>query len=560
MVIKGRQGKNKRTNRTKRTKRTMIGATLLVGSAALAVAFIGCGKKSSDDEDTTTASNPVSSNPAATAYPTSLAISAFPTTSTSLADTDPENMSPDAKKSEQEKLLKGEGSSCVPKIMDQSDKDATTETCYEFDQDMIYGTNQSGKTFGTRDGKNSSGEACLVAFARAQVKRIVGQVDRSLGMAQMALCQRKKDGETALPAVDQEIDLAPFLKKVMPKGTVTAAKLKRLSDASDGAKVFKMSFDVSRPDGIPMVISIVHSPKSDDNTSYTGYMATQVVESDATKKLAETGKTRVISVLYDRSSDKMKYTLRSANVATALVAKAFGTDGQVDYNLGDTTTFTGTAASSNMSYGAYTGYAQANDAISAMTTVSFEGNPTTNEGTFGYWQNPGGNYYERARGMLASMTYDATAKTLSGCAVSGAAGTSTDGISIRRSVKETKTMEPAGAYHPFFNTQQSGGTCGTPSTTASSDTTGSYYFCPSQTTTKWYVPKDLSTNGTTFVTEQQPALFTRQCFKQNTSGVYEIDATKTTPSAGFELIATTDTAKKISPPAAPEPGKGVKKQ
>ncbi|MCX6118249.1 MAG: hypothetical protein NT027_11960 [Proteobacteria bacterium] len=522
-------------------RRNVILTSLVVGSAIVA-AVVSCGKKDSDDS--TTESNPVSTNPAALAYPTSLAITAFPqNTGTTLADTDPSGGTAKAKNAEQEKILKGEGDSCVPKVMDQKDKAPDENTCYEFDQDMVYGTMRDAKYYGTMDGKDSAKEACLVGFARSRVKDVVGHVDRSLGLAQMALCKLKKDGKAAVPEVGAEVDMKEALAAVLAKSTVTTAKMKRLADASDGAKVFTMSFDLVRPDGTPMVVNIVHSPKNAENTSYTGVINAKITRSDAGKLTADT-KPTFISVVYDRSDTKMKYSLRKGQFATALADKAIGTDGQIDFNAG-------TAADYS-----YTGYTQANDAVSGMMTVAFEGNPTTNAGTFAYWQNPGGNYPERARGMLASMEYDAAAGTLSGCAVSGAAGTSSDGLSIRKAIVTGKTLEPNGSYHPFFNTEA--GTCS--GATTSTDATGTLYTCSA--TVKWYAAKGSMTGATDFVTKQMPAYHTRQCFKQASTGLYEIDTAKTTESAGYELVSatTTDTAKKVTPPSPPVPGAGVKKQ
>lgn len=523
----------------------MILALFATGTA-IAIGMMSCGKSSSSDDTAATTTDPVAANPAALAYPSSLSIQSFPSsTSTSLVDTvDPSDATGAAKKSEQDKILSGSADSCLPKIMEQKDQDITTDSCYEFDQEMIYGTKTpSGKTAttkGTTNGKNSAGEACLVAFARGQVKRIVGQVDRSLALAQMALCQRKKDGESSQPEVGAEVDLAAALKKVMPKGTVNTAKMKRLADASDGAKVFTMSFDTIRPDNTPMVVTFTHSPKNDTNTSYTGVFYAQISELDAAGTKAT--KTRLLSIMYERSDTKLKYSLRTGRFPTSLITSGVGSDGQVDFNVGVTSN-------------EYT-----SDSVDSMTAIAFEGNPTTNEGTFSYWQNPGSTYSERARGMLASMTYDAATSTLSGCAVSGAASTS-----IRASIKDGKTLEPTGAFHPFFHTEtdNSPSACAA-ATGPATDSTGSAYSrsCTGGTaeTRKWYVPAGLSTNGTTFVTQQQPAFYSKQCFKQNTSGVFEIDTAQTTPAAGFDLIATTDTSKKITPPAGPAPGTGVKKQ
>lgn len=532
-------------------KKSRIIFGLTTAIVVVGISFVSCGKKSSDDDSSSTSSDPVASNPAALAYPTSLAISTFPSsTSTTLVlagTTDATDNTGAAKKSEQDKILSGQADSCLPKVMDQKDQDQTAETCYEFDQEMIYGSRVGGDgktvTYGTTDGKNSAKEACLVGFARTTVKRIVGQVDRSLALAQMALCQRKKDGETSVPEVGAEIDLAPALRKVIPKGTVNSAKMKRLADASDGNKVFTMSFDTVRPDNVPMIVTFTHSPKNDANTSYSGVMYAQITELETSG--SKMSKTRVMSVMYDRSDSSFKYSLRTARFASSLVASAVGTDGQVDFNAG--------AGSDNN----YTGFANSNAAIEGMTAIAFEGNPTTNAGTFSYWQNPGGGYTERARGMLAKMDYDATTGTLSGCAVSGASSNS-----IRSSIKDSKTLEPTGAFHPFFNngTQDVSSSC-TGFSGPTTDTTGSYYTktCGSDVR-KWYAPAGGGTNGATFVTSQEPSFYTKQCFKQNSSGVYEIDTAKTTGTAGFDLIASADSANKISPPGAPTPGKGVKKQ
>jgi hypothetical protein len=539
--------------------KTRFGFPIIAALAVTALAFTAaCGKKKKDSAAATT-TDTVAANAAALAYPTSLAISAFPaSTSTSLTEVDATDGTGAAKIDEQAKILRGEGESCLPKVMSQADKDATTNDCYEFDQDMLYGAGPNGKTYGTVNGKDTAKEACLVGFSRTQVKRVIGHVDRSLAMAQIALCQRKKAGETAQPGVGESIDLAPFMKTAMPKATVTTATMTRLADASDGAKVFNMSFDLTRPDGIAMVVKITHSPKNDTNSAYTGVVYTQISE----KKPDGTAEpmTRLISIMYDRTDDAMKYSLRTGRFATGLVAGAIGSDGQVDFNTG--AVFTAASTDDN-NYGKYTDYAQANDAVSGMTAISFEGNATTNAGTFSYWQNPGGNYRERARGLLASMEYDAATGTLSGCAVSGAAvSDSAVGTSIRSSIKETLALSPNGAYHPFFKTGAGNDTCGTVSTTATTDATGKYYFCASKPAIKWYEPNaDLGANGVKFATEQLPAFYTRQCFKQNaTTALYEIDTAKTTSAAGYELVAVADTSKRIAPPGKPAPGVGVKKQ
>lgn len=142
-------------------------ATLAVTGLAVTTS---CGRKKKSSAAATT-TDTVAANAAALAYPTSLAISAFPaSTSTALtAEVDATDGTGASKIEEQAKILRGEAASCVPKVMAQADKDATTNSCYEFDQDMIYGTGPNGTTSGTVDGKDSAKEACLVGFARARL-------------------------------------------------------------------------------------------------------------------------------------------------------------------------------------------------------------------------------------------------------------------------------------------------------------------------------------------------------------------------------------------------------
>jgi len=512
----------------------------------MSMLVIGCGMFSKKDDEDEGEASVAASNPSSAAYPTSLAITAFPTSvaTTSLLGEVPST--PAAKNDEDKKILKGEATSCVPGIFAEDDKDATTETCYEFDQDMIYGLKTT--QMGTLNGKNSKGSACVPAFARANIKRMESQVDRALGLVKAALCQRKKDGQQDPPAVGAEINLVDFIKKAFgDKMTdVSSAKIARKADNSDGTAVYTSAIKVTRKDGVGMDINIVHSPKNADNSVFKGVM---YFTSDETKSGSAVSMKRVTTIQYEKLSDgNGRYNLRTARVNSTLLSSAINADGVLDFNAG--ATFTGSAG--DVSYGAYTGLS-ANDAMSGMAIVGFAGSFTTGQGTFTYWQNPGGNYHERARGMIAQNTYDAATKTLSGCAMMGAAGSSgNDGISIRKSIRESgKELFANGAYHPFFHTETDN-TCAAASG-PSTDTTGTFYtrVCGSETR-KWYVPKDSGANGTTFVTQQQPAFNIRTCFKQNaTSGDYEIDTANTSGAAGFDLVATSDTSKKLSPPTPP---------
>lgn len=525
--------------------------TVLVATAATTT-LTHCGKKKSDDAATTTTdsspSGVTSSNALAAAYPTSLAITAFPTSSTTalaLADDDQSFALGDATTAEKNeaaaKILKGEAASCVPDSLSAAAAEPTEETCYEFDQDMIYGSMDGGTTFkGTKDGKNSKGEACLVAFARGKIKRVVGSVDRSLGMIQMMMCQAKKAGvATALEKAGDKADLATALASAEAKAVPTKALVTRLDDVVDGAntyKSYKSEVSVTRKDGVAMDITLYHVQKDSENKTYYGVLQLSEQMSDKENKgeggaATADGKKRMMTISYGRDvaadgTPTIAYELRNGIFHKDLVASAFGTDKLLDLNAGTATD------------GSYTGFAQANDAVFGISYIAFNGNPDTNAGTFSYWQNPGSNYSENARGMVAKL--ESSGGLLKGCAYSGAVASSANaGFSIRQALKLGKTLEPKGFYHPFFSSSTSSGT----------DTVGTYYSkTQGNSTAKWYKPEDTA-NGLKFVSDQMSNLITKQCYAQDaTTKSYLIDTTATTSAIGYELVETEASKSALEPP------------
>ena len=131
-------------------------------------------------------------NPLAPAYPGGLAIAVFPQTQLIELTNNASSRSLKKKKEEQEQILSGKGSCLGLVFSQQQPEHSEPVSCYEFDQEMMYGQNYSGNFYGTLDGTDSNGEACLVAFARNQVEVVEQMVDRSLGLMQAMLCQAKR--------------------------------------------------------------------------------------------------------------------------------------------------------------------------------------------------------------------------------------------------------------------------------------------------------------------------------------------------------------------------------
>ena len=502
-------------------------------------------------------------NTLAVVYPTSLAITAFPTSSssTSLADDESFQLADDTtavKNDRAAKILKGgEGGTCLPdSLKPQGDTDFTDDKCYEFDQDMIYGA-KDGKTFlGTKDGKNSKGEACLVGFARAKIRRVVNSVDRSLGMIQMMLCQAKQrqSKSTAvafdLSKVGATIDLTATMANNEAQAVPSVAKITRLDDVVDGDKTyksFKSEVVVVRQDGVAMSIKLFHVQKDADNKSFYGVLqiSEQLQDKDNVGEGgsgAADGKKRMMSVSYGRDTaadgtPTVAYELRNGLFHKDLVAKAYGSDNLLDLNAGGNFS----VATSDAKYGKYSDFAADNLAIFGITYISFSGNPNTNVGTFSYWQNPGSSYTENARGMVAKLE-DAGGGLLKGCAYTGAvASDQTLAFSIRKALKEGKSLEPKGFFHPFFNN----------STANNTDTIGKFFTkTVNSLASKWYLPEN-TTNGNKFVTAAAGNLITKQCYTQDaTSRMYNIDTSVIKTAKGYEYVETA-AATSIAPPPTP---------
>ena len=539
---------------------------LMLGLSALTVGTVTCGTSDDDSDEAATTTTTDDTGTTATvgdlaiAYPGSLALSVFPTTTTTTlrlsAAPDFEKRTITQKNTEASSVLAGTASDCAPAALKNALTTALVESCYEFDQDMVYGGKSSpGSTgassitdyLGTTNGLNASNEACLVAFTRSQVNDIIALVDQTLALGMAAICQAKKNDSTVtLPASGQSLDVRTALTGVLGVNgnnansfSVSAATIERLAENNSDRPVYRTLITTTDSNSNTRDIGIIHSPAADGtNDTYNGTIYVVMTGDLRSARNASAPKSRLLSVTYARTATRIKAQLRTANVAESLAANAITAQGVLDFNTG--ATFTASEANSS-SYGQYTGFTEANDAIAAMTFVSFDMDPSTNEGNLAYWRNPGGNYYENARGFNIQISKDATTSVLKGCATSGAASTDfSSGISIRRFLREggTLTLSPKGFWHPFFNTASNSGRTVTGPLT---DSGGTYYqFDQSspQQTAKWYVPNFTDTTlATTFVTSSSGSLITRQCFSQNaSSGIYEIDTTNTSAAAGYELL------------------------
>ncbi len=521
-----------------------------------------CKKKDKDNDEAETSLPPVFSGSGAVGdgtslsavYPGQLGLAVFTDASGSSLRLAEDEASVEASRpikeraAEEEQIASGQAESCFSPALSRQSPTDTNENCYEFDQDMIYGSRGSDGLRGTKNGLNTNNEACLVAYAKNRATQINDMLDKAKGTIAMMLCQAKKaDPTVTLPAnTGDQLDLKEILSSAFAnKGAAAIEKaiLERLEDDADGNPLFRSTVKMTFGDSSRTVI-LVHIPSFTDPSLYYGSLSTIVDRTGSDKVMIMTvaySKTRLEDGTYRMSAE-----LRRAGVAADLLATAIGADGQLDFNAHRDFS----VAESDQNYGkgkkADGSYYDHNADVSGQTLITFQSNPDTDEGTFSYWQNPGSNYNEAARGMVAKLEIVDGVKK--GCATSGAALSKSNvgnGYSIASGIKGSVTLEPNGYYHPFF---ENGG-C---TITTGSDSDGAYRTCTKNGgVAKWYTPLvNDSTLAAEFVTNQRGGIITRQCYKFNeTAGVYEIDTAEIDEDAGYELFRNTDSSKYVTPPA-----------
>lgn len=560
-----------------------------VGIVAASMAFVlgACGGGGDDDEETveetTSTAAPTASGGGSTTttsskkltdlYPVDLGLSLFPTATGSSLYLQSETATDGAsagesltkKKADAEKKLSGQGD-CLGANLAKKPPSEGAETCYEFDQDMVYGTKDGTKYFGTKNGYNGKGEACLPAFARSKVDQMADMVDRATGMIQAMFCQAKKsDANLALPEKGKSVDLLAALKTAFGnKATkISSAKMSReAADDSAGNPIYVSEIEIVDINNATRIVSLVHSPRT--NGDYIGTLINAVVQvADAAQPWVDANKVHYVTVAYSKTTGTdgvpvLDYEARSARIHSD-IENVFDAEGQLDYNANADFT----VATTDGNYGMYkkadgTYFAQSNDAISGIVYVLAQVKPSDNTGTFLYAQNPGGNFSEPARGVVASLALDGSG-VLGGCALSGAMFTQQgQGISVRKSIKSDLSLDPTGFYHPFFNSVPA-----LPASTGS-DSDGSYYqrtmtMGATSATSKWYLPTTVTTaDATAFVTNQTGNYITRQCFDL-IGGKYVIDTADIPDTAGYQLLKTdTTVGNTIKPPKSVDGAKPPK--
>lgn len=483
------------------------------------------------DTTTTTSKSEIEAaitNKLAESVPSALALAIFPqddsSASLALAEDDEEVTDPNAKKSfadkvkENKKRLEGsDDEDCIRLNVFKKHKAGETETCYEFDSDMNPSKfADQPSTFGTKNGKNSSGEACMVAFARGEISDSVEAIDQAMEAISGVVCQAKKAKVDKKLGEGESIDLVESLADVGGgKMKFTEAKLGRIDNAEDGSSIYRNDIAFTDPRGRTVEIHLLHSPSSTGEkgtiwVKLSGEKAESAPAGGAPQPGAQqpapsmslstdpnnsANKNFVTSIAYAKETDSdgkpsLSFEMRRAAIVNTV--EPFTDEGLVNY--------AGLSESAQ------------NSEVHAIKYVAYQGNPETGEGNLSYWMNPGGSLNESARGFLFNVTADDDGK-LAGCGTSGA----TANVSIRKALvspSSDNVLKPVRYWHPREN-------------------------------------QNISPDKDARFTANEGFKITQQCFSfDNEANIYAIDTTQTTSEQGYDLLETA--AVKVAPPAAPK--------
>lgn len=451
-------------------------------------------------------------NGLALAFPHSLAASAFPTSTTTLALAEERGKTVREKIEDTDRVLRGEADECFqPGRFTPFERPEVT--CYEFDNDMNPFNNGPAGEGGTVDGKHTDGEACMVAFAREQVGDAIDELERALEIVKAMICQARKAGaDTEPPTEGQEKVYTEVLAEAVGASgplTITEAKVSGVAPV-DGRASFATGVSFTDPKGREVALSLTHTPgaTTDEDQGVLTRISTALGPNDqpGPGNNNEENMRNVVSIKYSGTTvdgePRMRFVIKRANILNTIEA----TTDDGDINYAEIPEGDGNSTSNN------------------FNLTAFDINPETNAGQMSYWRNPGGSYNEAARGFIFDISQKEDGY-LKGCGVSGAvlAGTNpgADGTSIRKFMtQDGLVLEPLKFWHPFLNAQ--GMDPG--NTDADRDPR--------------YNTEDAALSpGTDGVGDK----VTKQCFTQNAEGTqYEIDTELTTDTRGYSLVNEAD--------------------
>ena len=405
---------------------------------------------------------------------------------------DPSKIAPKTRLVEVAKKLKGEADDCLPPYI-FNPAPMPSPNCYNPDGDLsqvnqdfqLGGTGSNPQFPNARGTVAATGEACLAAYSRAKIAEVGQIVDQAQALVEGMICAAyKENAKTSLPQQNETLDLtktisditgatrvdkntdlslpgnAPDVVMGAPPRTYfrfVKADMTRLENKENRARF--LSQIVMEVNGTVRMIRLMHMPSlTSGNNDYIGRLSVRTIRVQRGGLVENFQNYLDMNYMLDLdttdgSKPKTRYRLLRAMFNHSALARLnkdpFAGIGQLDLNAGANF---GLPANDPLYAQFPSDTANKNTTIEKVNRIDYEGNPLTDEGKLSFWLNPGGNYNEAARGLIADRKRETSESTrLIGCAVSGAAiGTTPQNgsISIRKAQREKILLKPSGYLHP----------------------------------------------------------------------------------------------------------------
>ncbi|MBF0351977.1 MAG: hypothetical protein HQM11_13170 [SAR324 cluster bacterium] len=182
----------------------------------------------------------------------------------------------------------------------------------------------------------STGEACGAAKLNSLVMNTAVKIDLGLGAEAMMICAAQIAGQS-LPEVGQTVDLTTILTSNKVGAdinlSVSSASIERLSDSSDGFKVYQSKLNGSitpkAGDTTPQnfKLTLKHVPTNEANTTGKGLL-TLIIKGLKDNKVG-TSSDLATSVVYNKTESNLNYRMVQSSFAEQTSDDYFQEDGQV---------------------------------------------------------------------------------------------------------------------------------------------------------------------------------------------------------------------------------------
>jgi hypothetical protein len=416
------------------------------------------------------------------------------------------------------------------------------ESCYQPGTSMLFGS-IDGALFGTQNGSNAKGEACLPAAQRSLSLGTKVFVDKALASFQTSFCQLAKVNQPiTLPEKSTATDLKKHLKEFGGVfSQVSEFKLARLGDF-EGKPTYQWTLKFENGAGKKFSFMLTMSNQSQPNLKKWMGVLNGSITQEKSSFGAEMN--QIASLRFQASNDpkfsfsedtsfrgmRYKWVRKGALFTPDAGESVFLPNGDVDFNKNSD--LQGNYSSLGQVIAQGENYAS-DFHVWLGATLGGQKHKMV------HWTSRYPEYYAPAAGMVWEMALDPGNGIQKGCFWEGSSRVESSSLgvpdysSLRRSAMAEKDLALRGFYHPTLYLPEEGGDLFQGCAIKSNQTSGSDRLhqvdCPGGvlaggTSIKWYKPRSSSADAQAFFSNQAGSTIVKQCFKkENSQGKYEVD-------------------------------------